>query len=473
MTDEPTDAAPADAGKKPSNAGLWGLAILLGLLAAALIVLSVFDEKLKLRKLHAKLYSTDPDERMQAVWGLERADKEGRRLLAEGARSESPATRQESIAALARAGGREWMALIDLALGDENPSVRCEATVAVVALADAGAAQRLRPALDTEACKVARHTLALALLKAGDESGAPVLIEHLADEAMGKSAAAQLAAFTKESFGRDAEKWRKWWASRPASERKEDAPRPKPFGGTPATPPGQTTPPPAKIVSEKDGASMALIPAGEFIAGTDDGPEDERPRRKLHLAAFYIDVHEVTCAQWQTFLRETGYAWEGQFARWVCLDTRRELDPRYGRHPVTNVSRADAKAYAKWAGKSIPTEAEWEKAARDTDGRRYPWGNEWLEDSVVSTGEVRRLGYTIPNAVGTRPFDRTSYGVADMAGGVREWTAGDYAEGVGVVRGGTCNYQADYARCADRHPWPSRARGPYLGFRCAKDAASR
>jgi len=455
-----------------SHAGLWRLAILLALLVAGLLVLSAFDQKIKLRKLSAKLYSGDPEMRMQAVWSLERSGKEGWKVLAKGARHESPATRLESIAALGRVKAAEYAGVMYLGLEDEDSSIRCESAVALARFPNVPCAEQLRIALQTEASDVARYTLALALLRRHDESGVPLLIDFVSDKTMGEMAVPQLSRLAGKSFGRDMKKWRAWWQKRSKSKPPPKLPLPKPFKGRAAPPARTPSPLPRKIRNEKDSSDMVLVPAGEFIAGSDGGALDERPERKLFLPAFYIDVHEVTCAQWQKFLHETGYPWQGRFPRWASTSQGR-LDPRYAQHPVGNVSLADAQAYARWAGKRLPTEAEWEKAARGADGRIYPWGNRWPEDSVFSKTEQRRLGYTIPSAVGARTFDRSPFGVLGMGGGVREWTSSEYVDGLVVTRGGTCNYHREYSRCADRHPWPPTARSAYLGFRCAKDAKAQ
>ena len=110
---------------------------------------------------------------------------------------------------------------------------------------------------------------------------------------------------------------------------------------------------------------MVLVPPGLFQMGSLEGPENEKPRRTLELPAFYIDKYEVTCEQYARFLKATG-----RKAPVSWLDGR--MPKKLAKYPVVNVTFADAEAYAKWAGKRLPSEAEWEKAARGSDGRIFP-----------------------------------------------------------------------------------------------------
>lgn len=158
------------------------------------------------------------------------------------------------------------------------------------------------------------------------------------------------------------------------------------------------------------------IPAGEFLMGTDRSRSDDynRPQHKVDLPAYRIDKYPVTNAQYAQFVAATAHRpplhWEnGQIPSGLEL------------HPVTMVSWSDANRYAQWAGKRLPTEAEWEKAARGSDGRRWPWGDQM---------DISRLNtyYNVGSTSDVTRFDTGAslYGVMDMAGNVSEWTAVDF-----------------------------------------------
>ncbi|MBI4489945.1 MAG: formylglycine-generating enzyme family protein [Deltaproteobacteria bacterium] len=150
------------------------------------------------------------------------------------------------------------------------------------------------------------------------------------------------------------------------------------------------------------------------------------PGRSIYLDAFYIDKHEVTNALYRRFMEATG---RGAPEYW---NNNNHNTPN---QPVVGVSRHDAEAYCKWAVKRLPTKAEWEKAARGTDGRTYPWGEQW--DSSRANSAESKLGRAAP--VGSYPNGVSPYGVHDMAGNVWEWVADWYDE----------NY---YQRSPDRNP---------------------
>jgi iron(II)-dependent oxidoreductase len=173
----------------------------------------------------------------------------------------------------------------------------------------------------------------------------------------------------------------------------------------------------APTIIGKDGAEMILIPAGEFIMGSPEGEgeNDERPQHTVFLDAFYIDKYEVTNFQYKQFMDATGH---GAPADW---NNEKYNQPN---QPVVGVTWHDAVAYAKWAGKRLPTEAEWEKAARGADGRIYPWGNEW--DSSKCNSGVGGDGYQYTAPVGSFSDGASPYGVLDMSGNVWEWCADWY-----------------------------------------------
>jgi sulfatase modifying factor 1 len=224
-----------------------------------------------------------------------------------------------------------------------------------------------------------------------------------------------------------------------------------------------------------DGMPMVLIPAGTFIRGSNDpaasgGDGDEKPAQQIYLPTFYIDKFEVTNANYRSFVNATNYG-EAPFMRSSGFS-----DPT---QPVVGVSWEDAMAYASWAGKRLPTEAEWEKAARGTDGRLFPWGNE-LKDREANTRLVKNRR---PAPVGQFSTDSSPYGVKDMAGNVAEWVfdwydAGYYAKAPASspagpdrgdrrgVRGGSWDYDPDKSRVISRNAeFPSEI-GQILGFRC-------
>jgi len=232
---------------------------------------------------------------------------------------------------------------------------------------------------------------------------------------------------------------------------------------------------------------MIYIPAGEFIMGTSDAEikelaekysvhpslfATERPKRKVNVPAFYIDRYPVTNAEYKKFVDATNHH---PPRGWVGGKYPEGQDD----YPVTMVGWKDADAYAKWAGKRLPTEEEWEKAARGTDGRLYPWGNEWVEDACwIDDGKAPQTRpRTTP--VGCFPRGASPYGVMDMAGNVAEWTSTparpptpDRGWAWYVVKGaGNAHMMRYNFRCAARNfsAHTSRAH-PWLGFRCAKDA---
>jgi formylglycine-generating enzyme required for sulfatase activity len=233
-----------------------------------------------------------------------------------------------------------------------------------------------------------------------------------------------------------------------------------------------------------DNAEMVYVPAGEFLMGSRDSDlqaaADEKPQHTIYLDAFWIDKYEVTNALYKR-----------------CVDAGKCLAPpdrasstrnsyygnsAYDNHSVIYVSWDDANAYCRWADKRLPIEAEWEKAARGTEARIWPWGNTF-DASRLNSREGAR-GDTI--AVGGYPNGASPYGALDMAGNVFEWVAdwydpiyyksapsrnpsGPSSGGAKVLRGGSWNDIQDYARAANRGYMPV-SRDNYIGFRCAQTA---
>jgi formylglycine-generating enzyme required for sulfatase activity len=226
----------------------------------------------------------------------------------------------------------------------------------------------------------------------------------------------------------------------------------------------------------RDGADMVFIPAGEFWMGSDDGDSDEQPRRHVYLDAFWIDKYEVTNALYKRFWESDGQR-RGNRVPLYWNDSKWN-EPN---QPVVGVDWWDAWYYCRWAGKRLPTEAEWEKAARGTDGRRYPWGDQW--DSGRANLTENGIGKTV--SVGSYPSGASPYGVQDMAGNVLEWVDDAYDKdyykqapsrnpkgpettGYRVLRGGSWIYHARTLRISDRTFDVSSERYDDVGFRCAQ-----
>ena len=187
---------------------------------------------------------------------------------------------------------------------------------------------------------------------------------------------------------------------------------------------------PGEIVG-RDGAPMALIPAGEFLMGSDKGKADERPVHNVYLRDFYMDKYEVTNALYRRFL-ETNPQWrkdkiapEYHDGRYLYDWDENDPPPDEWNHPVTYVSWFAAKAYSLWAGKRLPTEAEWEKAARGgLVGKKYPWGDEISHRNANYSGTGKMYQWETIAPVGS--FLPNRYGLYDMAGNVAEWCLNSY-----------------------------------------------
>ncbi|MBI3014174.1 MAG: SUMF1/EgtB/PvdO family nonheme iron enzyme [Candidatus Tectomicrobia bacterium] len=179
------------------------------------------------------------------------------------------------------------------------------------------------------------------------------------------------------------------------------------------------------------GAQMVRIPAGEFLMGSDSGPSDERPTHRLFLPAFEMDRLPVTNAEFADFLNAVGPAnargenlfdVEDPDARIHRRGGRWGADAGFESRPVVEASWAGARDYCAWAGKRLPTEAEWEKAARGTDGRRYPWGNEAPDAARARFA----AGWNETAPVGNFPRGASPYGILDMSGNAWEWVNSAY-----------------------------------------------
>jgi formylglycine-generating enzyme required for sulfatase activity len=209
---------------------------------------------------------------------------------------------------------------------------------------------------------------------------------------------------------------------------------------------------------------MVWVPPGPFIFGTNVATINE---------GFWIDRFPVTNAQFCRFLNERGNH-EEEGVKWLDVDRSRikqsqgrfSVAKEYENHPVVCVSWYGASAYAKWAGKRLLAEGEWEKAARGTDGRRYPWGDDF-DSSKCNTAEGG-LDNTTP--VEAYPQGASPYGCYDMAGNVWEWTASHWTKSQPdpMLRGGARSSFQDYAACASRNFGYPQLRSPVVGFRCAR-----
>lgn len=227
---------------------------------------------------------------------------------------------------------------------------------------------------------------------------------------------------------------------------------------------------------------MILIPAGKFVMGTDYRLPDEGPQHEVTLPAYYIDKFEVTNLQYKQFIDATKRRSPDHFRNRTFPEGKAD-------HPVTYVTWDDAKAYCQWAGKRLPTQEEWEKAARGTDGRMFPWGNEFdinFANTPVRWAALKVEGDTTP--VGAFESGKSPYGLYDMSGNVWEWTSSwyeaypgnkriteNYGEKYKVLKGGSW-WDCSFYKCGISAPVFNRSffhphtKNESFGFRCARDA---
>ncbi|HMK24371.1 MAG TPA: SUMF1/EgtB/PvdO family nonheme iron enzyme [Terriglobales bacterium] len=232
---------------------------------------------------------------------------------------------------------------------------------------------------------------------------------------------------------------------------------------------------------------MVTVPGGWFVMGSDPkqdraaGPQ-ELPQHRVYVDEFQIDKFEVSNVDYLRFVLAMGANWP-QFWRESPFPEKAAL------HPVINVSWNEADAYCRWAGKRLPTEAEWEKAARGEDGRIFPWGDEpagWIKSNIAHPGSKR--GFKYPPLANINRYDKgvSPYGVYQLAGNVSEWVSdwfdpeyyrrghdrdpqGPDSGELKVFRGGSWNEDPEVARSAGRNGGEPERRSYLTGFRCASE----
>ena len=225
---------------------------------------------------------------------------------------------------------------------------------------------------------------------------------------------------------------------------------------------------------------MVEIPAGKFAMGLDgvQALEDERPMHRVWVGSFSMDLHEVTTAQYAAFLAATNRLAPWQ---WNTVDLSQHSD-----RPVIGVDWSDADAYCRWKGKRLPTEAEWEKSARGTDGRLYPWGNWAPNKDLANFALGARFSYSqVLMPVQSYEQGKSPFGLYQMAGNVWEWVQDWYSANYyevspehnpqgpeqgqfKVLRGGSWSDLPKYLLTYGRFKLSPETRNSYTGFRCAK-----
>lgn len=238
---------------------------------------------------------------------------------------------------------------------------------------------------------------------------------------------------------------------------------------------------PTTAINELDGMELVWIPAGKFLRGSPEGQGagDERPQQEVTLDGYWIGKTPVTVAQYQKYCEATGKKFEPTWGQGMHVPPTAD-DGTY----AVQLNWYEADAYAKWVGAALPSEAQWEKAARGSDGRAYPWGNDWDPKKCVSMEETLYQFTPGFRPVGSTPAGASPYGVLDLAGGVWEWVADWYdysyyrrAPAVNppgpdkgshkVLRGGCAFYDERSSRCAARMIMPPHVRDwTPTGFRC-------
>lgn len=214
--------------------------------------------------------------------------------------------------------------------------------------------------------------------------------------------------------------------------------------------------------------SMAYVPAGEFVMGSTSPYDDEQTAHMAHVEGYLIDKHEVTVAEYKHCVdaRQCSYPEKSNKDRDVYNWGARDRES----HPVNGVTWNQAAVYCAWKGKRLPTEAEWEKAARGLDGRMFPWGNEppSCERAVMTNRSGHGCGTEYTSPVGSKPAGVSPYDVYDMAGNVWEWVATRERGDARVRRGGGLATPGGGLSSTYRDIGASDDAYPSLGFRCAQ-----
>ena len=235
-----------------------------------------------------------------------------------------------------------------------------------------------------------------------------------------------------------------------------------------------------KTIVGDDGREMVQIPEGPFTMGSKDGDPDEAPEHQVYLRTYYMDKKEVTQAEYERFVKMTKRG--KPFIPVFEDDQAKILKPEL---PAMGMSWADAEAYCKWAGKRLPTEADWEKAGRGEGKRRYPWGDDFGSGHANVDGDEDGFKYLSPP--GSFESGRSLYGLYDMTGNVAEWVADTYSEQYyqktpyrdplgpedgqhKVIRGGSWRETHHNARLSKRFQAKMWRTDTTIGIRCAKDA---
>lgn len=235
-----------------------------------------------------------------------------------------------------------------------------------------------------------------------------------------------------------------------------------------------------KTISGDDGREMVEIPEGPFTMGSKEGDPDEAPEHQIFLSAYYMDKREVTQGEYDRFVRMTKRG--KPFVPVFEDDQSKILKPELA---AMGMSWNDADAYCKWAGKRLPTEAEWEKAGRGEGKRRYPWGDDFGSGDANVDGDEDGFKYLAPP--GSFESGRSPYGLYDMTGNVAEWVADAYGEQYyqktpyrdpkgpdegqhKVIRGGSWRETQHNARLSKRFQAKMWRTDSTIGIRCARSA---